>query len=139
MAGAYPGRLASMATVPLQHQELAVAELERTVRELGMPTVQIRANVEGVQLDHPGLIPFFRAAEKLGVVIFVHPYYVGAKGMLERYYLTNLVGNPLDTVLAVSHLIFGGVLDKVPGLKFCFAHGGGYLPYSWGAWNTVTG
>ncbi len=128
----YPNKFAGVGNVSLQYVDKAIEQLEYIVRHLGFKAVQIGSNIEGKQLDAPELLPFFAKAEELGVLIITHPYYVGAKNALEKYYLTNLIGNPLDTALAIAHLIFGGVLDKFPALKFCFAHGGGFLPYQIG-------
>lgn len=126
-----PDRLAGMATVPLQDPEGAAAELERAVG-LGLRGAHIGANVEGRQLDNPAFHPFFAAAEKLGVPLFLHPYYVGNKAGMEGYYLTNLLGNPFETTLAFAHLLFGGIFNRFPGLKVCLAHGGGFVPYQKG-------
>lgn len=128
----YPQQFRGMATVPLQDPELAVSELKRCVEQLGFRAVQIGANIESVQLDDPSLLPFFQACEKWGVFVNIHPYYVGAKSNLGEYYLTNLIGNPLDTTVAISRMIFGGVLDCCPGLEVCLAHGGGFFPYQLG-------
>ncbi|MDE1570569.1 amidohydrolase family protein [Aquabacter sp. P-9] len=129
---AAPDRLRGMASVPMQHPELAVAELERAVNELGFSAVEIGTTIEGVQLADPRFRPFLRRARELDVLVFIHPYYVGSKAGLEDYYLTNLAGNPFDTTLAISHLIFSGALDELAGLKILAAHGGGYAPYQIG-------
>lgn len=128
----YPNKYVGVANVPLQYADRAIEELEYANKKLGFNAVQIGSNIEGEQLDAPGLLPFFAKAEELEMLIIVHPYYVGEKSALEKYYLTNLVGNPLDTMLTITHLIFGGVLDKFPKLKFCFVHGGGFFPYQLG-------
>lgn len=129
---AYPDKFIGVANVPLQYVDRATEELEYANKKLGFSAVHIGTNIEGKQLDAPELLPFFAKAEELGMLIIAHPYYVGEKNALEKYYLTNLIGNPLDTTLAITHLIFGGVLDKHPKLKFCFVHGGGFLPYQIG-------
>lgn len=129
---AAPDRLRGMASVPMQHPELAVAELERAVNELGFKAVEIGTTIEGVQLADPRFRPFLRRARELDVLVFIHPYYVGSKAGLEDYYLTNLAGNPFDTTLAIAHLIFSGALDELAGLKILAAHGGGYAPYQIG-------
>lgn len=128
----YPDKFIGIGNVSLQYVDIAIQQLEYVVKYLGFHSIQIGSNIEGKQLDSPELIPFFAKAEELDVLIIVHPYYVGSKNALEKYYLTNLIGNPLDTTLAIAHLIFGGVLDKFPKLKFCFVHGGGFLPYQIG-------
>ncbi len=129
---AYPHKFIGMGTVPMQDPALAVNELHYLVKELGFRAVQIGSNVEGEQYDEPRFLPFFKACEELQVLVALHPYYVGAKGTLSKYYLTNLIGNPLDSMVAAASLIFGGVLDECPGLKICLAHGGGFLPYQFG-------
>jgi aminocarboxymuconate-semialdehyde decarboxylase len=130
-----PERVIGMAYVPLQFPELAVKELNRAVRELGMPCVEIGTNVKGENLDQPEFFPIWEAAQELDVLIFVHPHdQLGRDTRLKRYYLANLIGNPLETSIAVASIIFGGVLDKFPRLKLCFAHGGGYSPWIRGRW-----
>jgi len=129
---AAPDRLRGMASVPMQHPELAIAELERAVNTHGFRAVEIGTTIEGVQLADPRFRPFLRRARDLGVLVFIHPYYVGSKAGLEEYYLTNLAGNPIDTTVALANLIFSGALDELAGLKMLVAHGGGYLPYQIG-------
>ena len=127
-----PARLRGMASVPMQHPDAAVAELERVVREYGFKAVEIGTSIEGAQLAEERFRPVLRRAAELGVFVFAHPYYVGAKTGLEGYYLTNLVGNPLDTATCVANLMFSGALDELPGLKILLAHGGGFAPYQIG-------
>src|SRR6202012_407609 len=97
MAAEKPERLRGMATVPMPHPDAAVAELGRVVRLYGFKAVEIGTSIEGAQLAEERFRPLLRRAAELGVFVFAHPYYVGAKTGLERYYLTNLIGNPLDT------------------------------------------
>lgn len=131
---AYPSRFAGLGVVPLQTPALAVAELERLMA-IGLKGVEIGTNVAGVELDDASLRPFFRRAAELGAFVFMHPLVlVGARLPLPRYYLSNLVGNPTDTAIAVAHMIFGGVLDDAPGLTLCLAHGGGTFPALIGRW-----
>ena len=125
---AHPDRLVGMGTVPLQEPEMAVAELRRCVTELDLRGVEINSHVAGRDLHDPALRPFFAAAEELGVLVFLHPLGFTHAQRMSEYYFNNLIGNPLESTLAVGHLIFGGVLDAYPGLKLCVAHGGGYLP-----------
>jgi aminocarboxymuconate-semialdehyde decarboxylase len=127
----HPGRFSGFAAVPLQAPELAAAELERAVG-LGLHGAEICTNVAGRNLDEPELDAFWAKAAALNVPILLHPHNVAAMDRLGKYYLNNLIGNPLDTTIAIASLIFGGVLDRFPALKLCFVHGGGYFPYQWG-------
>ena len=132
MVGARPDRLRGMATVPMQHPDAAVAELERVVRAYGFKAVEIGTSIEGAQLAEERFRPLLRRACELNVFVFAHPYYVGAKSGLENYYLTNLIGNPLDTTVMLANLMFSGRLDELPDLKVVLAHGGGFIPYQIG-------
>ena len=128
----HPQRLVGMGTVPLQAPELAVIEMKRCVDELGLRGIEISSNVAGKELADPQFRPFFAAAEELDVLLFLHPLGFTHGQRLTEHYFNNLIGNPLEATIAVGHLIFGGVLDRYPGLKLCVAHGGGYLPSYWG-------
>jgi aminocarboxymuconate-semialdehyde decarboxylase len=128
IVAAHPERFAGLGTVPLQAPELAVAELERVVKELGLRGVEICTNVAGAELSEARFRPFFAKAEELGILIFMHPNGFTEGRRLADHYFINVIGNPLDSTVAVSHLIFGGVLDAYPRLKICVAHGGGFLP-----------
>ncbi len=132
MVASTPQRLRGMASVPMQHPELAIAELERAVATHGFKAVEIGTTIEGVQLADPRFRPFLKRARDLDVLVFIHPYYVGSKAGLESYYLTNLAGNPADTAVSIANLIFSGALDELAGLKILAAHGGGYAPYQIG-------
>jgi len=128
----HPDRLVGMGTVPLQAPELAVLEMKRCVRELGLRGIEISSNVAGRELADQTFRPFFAVAEELEVLLFMHPLGFTHGQRLCEHYLNNLIGNPLESAIAVSHLIFGGVLERYPRLKLCVAHGGGYLPTYWG-------
>jgi aminocarboxymuconate-semialdehyde decarboxylase len=128
----HPDRFVGMGTVPLQNAELAVAEMKRCVTELDLRGIEISSNVNGRDLDDPALRPFWAAAEELGILIFIHPLGFTHAERMNNYYFNNLIGNPLESTLAIGHLIFGGVLDRHQGLKICIAHGGGYIPGYWG-------
>ena len=132
IVAAMPSRLRGMATVPMQHPDAAIAEMERVVRTYGFNAIEIGTSIEGVQLAESKFRPVLRRAQELGLFVFAHPYYVGAKSGLESYYLTNLIGNPLDTTTMVAHLMFSGALDELSDLKICLAHGGGFAPYQIG-------
>jgi aminocarboxymuconate-semialdehyde decarboxylase len=123
-----PDRFVGLGTVPMQAPELAVAELERMVKELGFRGVEINSNVVGEDLSAERFRPFFAKAQELDILIFMHPSGFTDGRRLADHYFINVIGNPLDSTVAVSHLIFGGVLDAYPKLKMCIAHGGGFLP-----------
>lgn len=126
------GRLAGVATLPMQDTDAAAAELRRAVGELGMRGAEIGPVVEDCPLDDPGVRPVLATAAELGVPLILHPYYVGSRPGLGDFYLTNLIGNPLESTVSASRLIFAGVLDELPRLRLVLMHGGGYLPYQIG-------
>ena len=128
----HPDRLVGMGTVPLQNVEMAVAEMRRCVAELDLRGIEINSHVNGRELAEDEFRPFWAAAEELGVLVFMHPLGFTHGARLTEHYLNNIIGNPIESTIALSHLIFGGVLDSHPGLKLCVAHGGGYLPGYWG-------
>jgi aminocarboxymuconate-semialdehyde decarboxylase len=124
----HPKRFVGLGTLPMQAPDLAVRELERCMRDLGLRGVQIGSHVNGMNLDHPSLYPVLEAAERLGAAVFVHPWDMMAKERMEKYWLHWLVGMPAETALAICSVIFGGVLERLPGLRIAFAHGGGAFP-----------
>jgi aminocarboxymuconate-semialdehyde decarboxylase len=124
----HPDRFVGLGTVPMQAPDFAVAELERMVRELGLRGVEISTNVAGKELSDERFRKFFAKAEDLEILVFMHPMGSTQGERLSDHYFINTIGNPLDSTIAVSHLIFGGVLDAYPRLKICVAHGGGFLP-----------
>ena len=128
----HPDRLVGMGTVPLQNVDMAVQEMRRCVRDLGLRGIEIGTNVAGRELAEEAFRPFFAAAEELGVLVFLHPLGFTHGTRLSEHYLDNIIGNPLESSIALSHLIFGGVLEAHSRLKLCVAHGGGYLPAYWG-------
>lgn len=128
----HPRRFVGMGTVPMQDVQLAIEEMRRCVGELDLRGIEISTNVGGVDYHDERFRPFFAAAEELGILLFIHPLGFTQSTRMGAYYFNNLIGNPLESTLAVGHLIFGGVLDRHPGLKICVAHGGGYLPSYWG-------
>lgn len=130
LAQAAGGRLRALATVPMQDPAAAAAELRRAREDLGCDGVTIAASVAGrLELDDPALEPFWEVCERVRVLVFVHPHDVAGAGRMQRYHLRNLVGNPTETALGAAYLIFGGVLDRHPGLVVLLAHGGGALPW----------
>ena len=122
----YPDRFRGLAFLPLQDPKAAVDELERCVRDKGFDGAIIGTNIDGLDWDAPELFPILQAADDLGALMFVHPARGRAASFLPNYHLKNLIGNPLETTVAMASLIFGGVIDRLPDLKLCFAHGGGY-------------
>ena len=122
-----PDRLVPMGTVPLQQTEFAIAELERCVNVLGMRAIVISTQVNGEELSIDRLRPFFARIEELDVVLFMHPLGFTDGRRLRKHYFINSIGNPLESTIAIAHLIFDGVMDEFPNLKICVAHGGGYL------------
>jgi aminocarboxymuconate-semialdehyde decarboxylase len=132
MVAVKPARLRGMATIPMQHPDAAIDEMERVVREYGFRAVEIGTSIEGAQVAEARFRPVLRRAQELGVFLFAHPYYVGAKSGLECYYLTNLIGNPRDTTIMVANLMYSGALDELDALRICLAHGGGFTPYQIG-------
>ena len=121
-------RLIPLAGVPLQVPAQAADELSRCVEELGMKGVFVLTNVAGAELSQAGLDPFFARAVALDVPVFIHPHGYTEGRRLSEHYFNNVIGNPLDTTVALAHLIFDGVLERFLELKIFAAHGGGYLP-----------
>ena len=126
----YPDRFVAFASVALQFPDLAVQQLVDGVKKLGLRGAAVGASVADDEFSDPKFHPFWAKAEELGVLIFIHPQ--STPDLARRFkgngWLANTIGNPLDTTIALSHLIFEGTLDRFPGLKICSAHGGGYLP-----------
>jgi aminocarboxymuconate-semialdehyde decarboxylase len=129
----WPDRFVALGTVPLQNVELAVAELERCVKKLGLRGVEINPSVNGMDLTDPrlNLEAFFARAQALDAVIFMHPIGFTQGARLVDHYFNNVIGNPLETTIAASHLIFDGVLQRNPKLKIVLPHAGGYLAHYW--------
>lgn len=128
----FPAHFIGLGTLPMQDADLAARELERCVRELGFPGVQIGTHVNGYNLNDPRLLPVFQAAQELDACVFVHPWDMLAKERMPQYWLPWLVGMPAETALAICSMIFGGVLERVPRLRVAFAHGGGAFPFTLG-------
>lgn len=124
----FPTRFLGLGTVPLQSPDLAIAELERCIGELGLAGVQIGTHVNGCNLDDDSIFPFLQAAEANNAAVFVHPWDMLGANRMQQYWLQWLVGMPAETALAMCSLIFGGVLDRLPRLRIAFAHGGGGFP-----------
>ena len=130
ICAAWPERFVALATTTLQHPELAADQLEDGVTRLGLRGGSVGASVGSEELASRRFDPFWARAEELDVPIFLHPQGVPelAARLQGNGFLGNVIGNPLATTIALSHLIFEGTLDRFPGLKLCAAHGGGYLP-----------
>ncbi len=125
---AHPDRFVALAHVPLQAPEAAAEELERCVTQLGFRGAEIGTNVVGAEVSR-GRDAFWRKAQALDVVVFMHPNGFTQGDRLGDHYFTNVIGNPLDTTIAVGHLVFDGVLERFPKLKLVAAHGGGYVAH----------
>jgi aminocarboxymuconate-semialdehyde decarboxylase len=132
VADAHDDRFMALATVPLQDPSAAADELSHAVAHMGMAGVEIATTVDGVELDDAGLEPFWRTAEQLRCIVLIHPCAALAGRNVKRYFLSNLIGNPAESSIAVAHLIFGGVLERHPDLRVCVVHAGGFLPYQMG-------
>jgi len=132
MVNIHQKRFIGLGTVPLQDVDLAIREMERCVRELKMPGIEIGSNVNGENLSHKKLFPFYRAAEDIGCALFIHPWEMMGQAQMQQYWLPWLVGMPAETSRAICSLIFGGVLEQFPGLRIAFAHGGGSFPFTLG-------
>jgi aminocarboxymuconate-semialdehyde decarboxylase len=135
-----PDRFKGFGTVPMPDGGEAAKELERCVAKLGFKGVQILTNVNGKELSDPAFAPFWKKAEELGVLVVMHPNGFTEASRLSRFYFNNIIGNPLETTIALHYLIFDGVLERHPNLKLLAVHGGGYLAsysgridHAWGA------
>ncbi len=127
-----PDRLIGLGVVPLQHPTHIVEYLDDAVLGRGLAGVEISSFAGDVELSDERLEPFWARAAELGCVVFLHPFGCSLDERLDRFYLSNTVGQPTENAVALSHLIFSGVLDRHPGLKIVAAHGGGYLPFAIG-------
>jgi aminocarboxymuconate-semialdehyde decarboxylase len=136
-----PQRFRALATLPMQDPDAACRELERCVRDLGLPGVQIGTNINGKNLNEPEVVQVLTECERLGACVFVHPWemvmlsrhpttttHAALSERMNKYWLPWLVGMPAETCLAICSVLFGGVLEQLPRLRLCFAHGGGSFP-----------
>jgi aminocarboxymuconate-semialdehyde decarboxylase len=135
-----PDRFVALGTVPLSHGGEAANELERCMKSLAMKGVEILTNVAGKELSEPDYAPFWQKAEELGALVVIHPNGFTEAKRLTRFYFNNVIGNPLETTIALHYLVFDGVLERHPNLRILAVHGGGYLPaysgridHAWGA------
>ncbi len=127
IVGKFPKRFVGLGTVPMQDANLAIKELERC-RQIGLVGVQIGTNVNQLNLGEPQFFEFFAACENFGMAVFVHPWEMMGEREMQKYWLPWLVGMPAETSRAICSLIFSGVLERLPNLRVCFAHGGGSFP-----------
>jgi len=127
-----PDKFLGLATLPMQAPLAAAKELRRAVTTLGLRGAMIGSHVDGRNLDDPKLEAVWEVADELGVLIFVHPQKTAGADRTKSYYLSNLIGNPLDTTIAAASLVFGGVFQRHPNLKVLLSHGGGFTPYQAG-------
>jgi aminocarboxymuconate-semialdehyde decarboxylase len=135
-----PDRFKGFGAVPMTDGNEAAIELERCVKQLGFTGVEILTNVAGKELSDPAFAPFWKKAEELGTLVMIHPNGFTEASRLSRFYFNNVIGNPLETTIAMHYLIFDGVLERHPKLKILAVHGGGYLgaysgriDHAWGA------
>ncbi len=138
--GKHPDRLVALGGVPMPDGNEAAKELERCMKALKFKGVEILTNVAGKELSDPAFAPFWKKAEELGALVMIHPNGFTQPQRLGRFYLSNVIGNPLDTTVALHYLILDGVLERHPNLKIFAVHGGGYLgaysgriDHAWGA------
>lgn len=131
VVGRYPKKFIGLGTVPMQDAALAVKELERC-KNIGMAGVQIGTNVNQKNLGEPEFFEIFKTCEELGLAVFVHPWEMMGAQDMQKYWLPWLVGMPAETARAICSVIFSGVLERLPGLRICFAHGGGSFPATLG-------
>ena len=129
LCAARSDRLLGLGLVPVQHPDVAESELLHAVTDLGLKGIEISTTAPGLELADEEFEPFWARAEELGALVFIHPWGCTLGPRLDRHYLGNIVGQPVETTVALSHIIFSGLLDRRPGLKILAAHGGGYLPY----------
>jgi aminocarboxymuconate-semialdehyde decarboxylase len=130
LCAAHPDRFVGLGALSLQHPDLAVTQMVHGVKQLGFRGFEIGGSVNGDDLSNPKFNPIWAMAEQLGILLLLHPatFVEGLKRFEGNGFLPNVVGNPLETTVAFTHLIFDGTLDRYPGLKICGSHGGGYLP-----------
>ncbi len=127
-----PKKFIGLGTVPMQDTNLAIQELHRCVKELGLAGIEIGSNINDLNLNEPQFFPIYEEAERIGASIFVHPWNMMGTKLMSKYWLPWLVGMPAESSRAICSMIFGGVFEKFPKLKVAFAHGGGSFPMTIG-------
>jgi len=125
----HPDRLVGLGTVAMQYPEIAIGQLEHAIRAHGLRGIIVSTSVNGVELADRRYDAFWKKVEELGAVVFIHPIGCAMGERLAPYYFSNVIGNPLETTIALAHMIFSGLLDRRPALRICAAHGGGYFPF----------
>jgi aminocarboxymuconate-semialdehyde decarboxylase len=130
----YPNSFRGLGVVPLQDAELAVQEIAYVMDQPGLIGIEILTHVMGKNLDHPDLQPIWSALDERRAVVLIHPDRVLGAERLTQHYLWNLLGNPVETAVALASLAFGGILDRFPHIRFIAAHGGGVAPFLVGRW-----
>jgi len=128
VAADYPQRFVAIGTLPMQSPELAARELERCIKTLHMPGVEIGTHINDWNLEDEQLKPFYETANELEAAVFVHPWDMMGMPKMPKYWLPWLVSMPAETSRAICSLIFGGIMEKYPSIRFAFAHGGGSFP-----------
>lgn len=128
VVSAHPKRFVGLGTLPMQDTQMAILEMERGMKSLGLRGFQIGTHINEKNLDHADLFDIFKTAEKLGAALFVHPWDMLAPQRLNDYWHPWLIGMPTELAIAISSMMFGGVFEKLPKLKIMFAHGGGSFP-----------
>jgi aminocarboxymuconate-semialdehyde decarboxylase len=138
--GKHKDRLVALGGAPMQDGEEAAKELERGMKQLGFKGVEILTNVNGKELSDPEFAPFWKKAEELDALVLIHPTGFTQPQRFARFYFNNVIGNPLDTTMALHYLIFDGVFERHPKLRVLAVHGGGFLgaysgriDHAWGA------
>jgi aminocarboxymuconate-semialdehyde decarboxylase len=129
LAAGHPDRLTALGTLPMQSPDAAVAELRRIVTSHGFPGVAVNPSAGGVDYDHPDYEEFWTTVHELDVLVMLHPNGTVDGRRLGDYYLINVVGNPLETTVALARIVLGGIPERYPGIKILAVHGGGYLPF----------
>ena len=132
LQAAHPRRVIALGTIPMQSADMAIGELRRLKEDLNVPGVQIGSNVNQKNLGDAEFFPIFAAAQDLGVAIMVHPWQMMGQAEMQKYWLPWLVGMPAEISRAMCSMIFSGLLERLPRLRLCFAHGGGAFPYTIG-------
>lgn len=136
-----PDRFEALAILPLQDTDASVRELDRAMNELGLKGFLVASHVDGKRWDDDALFPVLEEAERTGAFILLHPFNnrVASYGLMPGYHLINLIGNPMETTVAAASLVLGGVMDRLPKLKICLSHAGGYLPFAAGRFDHAYG